>query len=73
MIRDDRWSKLGNFENKQKALFLKNLVPRQSLIIYSNLYDLAYRIGAKRYCAEVNSEKIKFLAKRHSILGKVGL
>ena len=73
MLNKSRWNKVNEFKAKQKILFLNGLTPQQSLKIYSHLYELAYSIGAKRYCAEVNSEKIKRLARTHSLLRKAGL
>ena len=73
MLGQNRWKKLAKFELRQRALFLKHLSLKQSLGIYSHLYALAYKLGAKRYVAELNSEKISSLARMHRIFRKVGL
>lgn len=74
LVIDDerrRWAILHNFEERQKAQFLKGLGVTKSLKIFSVLYQFAQETTKRKLSSSIDLEKIGNLSRVHLMLSKV--
>lgn len=69
--KQKRWDIYHKFEKEQKAHFLKKLSEKESLGIFRELYRCAYNLSGKSGFNILDKDKIKTLARVHSIFGKI--
>ncbi|KPK42172.1 MAG: hypothetical protein AMJ78_03470 [Omnitrophica WOR_2 bacterium SM23_29] len=64
------WDLLHNFELKMKGKYLRNLSPKDSFKIQSDLCQFIYSLNKNSF-GRTHLEKIKILSKVHSCFNKV--
>lgn len=70
-MKNRHWDILGNFEYKHKKQFLKKLTFKESIKIFTNLYQFFQKIVPKEDYQKINLRKIQTLSKVHSMFMKV--
>ena len=67
---DKRWDIVHRFEDKLKAKTLVGLGEKESLAIFSDLYDFSRRFVNKRYYYTVNRAKIDTIGRLNAMFMK---
>lgn len=65
------WQAYHNFEEREKASFLRNMSEKESLNILRELYEFTDGLKDKRHFTILDNDKIKHLARVHRIFGKI--
>lgn len=66
-MMNDRWHKIKKFEIRYKKKFLRQMGEKESLDIFLDLYQSGQDLLDKKYYSTLNLEKIKALARIHSL------
>ncbi len=64
---NDRWHKIRKFEIRYKRESLRRMSEKESLDIFFDLYESGQELLDKKYYSTLNLEKIKALARIHSL------
>ena len=65
------WQAYHNFEEKEKASFLRKMSEKDSINILRQLYKFADGLKRESYFTRLDEDKVKNLVRIHRMFGKI--